>query len=551
MTARSGAELLVRHLEAQSVEYIFTVPGAKIDRILDCLIDARPQVVVCRHEQNAALIAAGIGRMTGKAGVCLVTSGPGCSNLVTGLATATSEGDPVVALGGAVPRASRLKLTHQTMDTVSLFRPVTKFSAEIDSSHAISEVLSSAFRAAESGRPGAAFISLPADVMTGQTTAAMLAPAHPPSLGPGDPQAIREAARLVNQARCPVLVLGMLASEPLNTTAIRQLLAQSPLPVVCTFQGAGVIARELLPCFAGRVGLFHNTPADQLLDAADLVVTMGFNPIEYDPDAWNRGNTRPIVHIDVVPAQIDAEYRPTVEVIGDIADSLSELQPQLQPQVRLEALDVLRAAAQGAAVVQERAATHNKMPVHPLRIIHELQNLLTDDMTVICDVGSIYIWMCRYFFMFQPRRFLASNGQQTMGVALPWAIAACLVRPGEKVISMSGDGAFLMSAMELETAVRLKCNFVHMVWRDGFYDMVRIQQQAKYGRETAVALGPVDVVKYAEAFGATGLVIRDADELAPVLRKALETPGPVLIDIPIDYRNNPTLIEAMRSEVVA
>ena len=214
MTTRTGAELLVEHLEAQGVEYIFTIPGAKIDKILDALIGARPQVVVCRHEQNAALIAAGIGRMTGKAGVCLVTSGPGCSNLVTGLATATYEGDPVVALGGAVPVASRLKLTHQTLDTVNLFRPVTKLSAEIDSGQAISEVLSTAFRAAESGRPGAAFVSLPSDVMAGPTSAAMLAPARPARLGPGDAETLADAARLINQAKCPVLLLGMLASEP-------------------------------------------------------------------------------------------------------------------------------------------------------------------------------------------------------------------------------------------------------------------------------------------------------------------------------------------------
>jgi acetolactate synthase-1/2/3 large subunit len=437
------------------------------------------------------------------------------------------------------------------MDTVNLFRPVTKLSAEIDSSHAISEVLASAFRAAESGRPGAAFVSLPADVMTGQTTAAMLAPSLPARLGPGDAQTITEAAQLINQARCPVLILGMLASEPANSTAVRHLLTRTPLPVVCTFQGAGVIARELLPCFAGRVGLFHNTPADQLLDAADLIITIGFNPIEYDPDVWNQGNRRPIIHLDLLPAQIDAEYRPVVEVIGDIADSLAELQAQLCPQVCLETLDALKTVSQGMFAISEKAAAHSGVPVHPLRVIHELQNLLTDDMTIICDVGSIYIWMCRYFLMFQPRRFLASNGQQTMGVALPWAIAACLVRPGEKVISMSGDGAFLMSAMELETAVRLKCNFVHMVWRDGFYDMVRIQQQARYGRETAVALGPVDVVKYAEAFGATGLAICAADEIAPVLRRALDISGPVLIDVPIDYRENRMLIEGMRGEVVA
>src|SRR4051794_11141549 len=405
MTTRTGAELLVQHLEAQGVEYIFTIPGAKIDKILDSLIGARPKVVVCRHEQNAALIAAGMGRMTGRAGGCLVTSGPGCSNLVTGLATATYEGDPVVALGGAVPVASRLKLTHQTLDTVNLFRPVTKLSAEIDSGQAISEVLSTAFRAAESGRPGAAFVSLPSDVMTGPTSAALLAPARPARLGPGDAETLADTARLINQAKCPVLLLGMLASEPRNAAAVRRLLTKAPLPVVCTFQGAGVISRELLPCFAGRVGLFHNTPADQLLDAADLVVTVGFNPIEYDPDLWNRANSPPIVHVDVVTAEIDAEYRPLVEVIGDVADSLDDLQARLRPQVDLGAIEPLNAIAQSLTATREKAAALDGIPIPPPRLIHELQELLTDDMTVICDVGSIYIWMCRYFYIYQPRRF--------------------------------------------------------------------------------------------------------------------------------------------------
>ncbi|QEH39131.1 Acetolactate synthase, catabolic [Aquisphaera giovannonii] len=550
-TGRIGAQLLVEHLEAQGVEHIFAIPGAKIDRLLDVLHGAKPRLTVCRHEQNAGLIASGIGRMTGRAGVCLVTSGPGCSNLVTALATATYEGDPVVALGGAVPLAARHKLTHQTLDTVNLFRPVTKLSIEIDSGQTVSEVLAGAFRAAESGRPGAAFVSLPADIMEGPTSTANLAPSRPPRLGPGDAETIAEAARLINGASRPVLLLGMLASDPLHAAAVRRLLKAAPLPVTCTFQGAGVVSRELLGCFAGRVGLFHNTPADEVLDAADVVVTVGFNPIEYDPSAWNRGASRPIVHLDVVPAEIDADYRPAVEVIGDVADSIDALIPQLRPTPSLEGHAALDAVAKLVAATRAKAATLDGTPIHPLRLIHELQEILTDDMTVICDVGSIYIWMCRHFYAYQPRRFLASNGQQTMGVALPWAIAACLVRPGEKVVSMSGDGAFLMSAMELETAVRLKCNLVHLVWRDGSFDMVKIQQLAKYGRETAVELGPVDVLKYAEAFGATGLAIRTPADIAPTLRRALEIPGPVLIDVPVDYSDNASLVRAVRADAVA
>jgi acetolactate synthase I/II/III large subunit len=238
---QTGADLLVKSLEAQGVEYTFGIPGAKIDKVFDTLLDSSIKTIVCRHEQNAAFIAAGIGRMTGKAGVALVTSGPGCSNLVTGLATANSEGDAVVAIGGAVPLADRLKQIHQSMDTVSIFRPITKFSAEIDSPDSVSEVIASAFRAAESARPRAAFISVPKDIMMGAAEGSILTPVKPELLGPGDQEAIASAADLIAHAERPVLLLGLLASETNAAEAVRGLLQKAKIPVVCTYQGAGVV----------------------------------------------------------------------------------------------------------------------------------------------------------------------------------------------------------------------------------------------------------------------------------------------------------------------
>jgi len=550
METPSGADLLVRCLEVQGVDYIFCIPGAKIDKVLDCLVGSKIKVVVCRHEQNAALIAQGIGRMTGKAGVCLATSGPGCTNLTTGLATADYEGDPVVALGGAVPLADRLKLAHQSLDTVSLFRPITKFAAEVTAGHGIAEVIASAFRAAEGGRPGAAYVALPRDVMEAPAAYELPGSAPQPHLGCPDATAISDAVSLVNRARLPVLYLGMLASAPRVAEAVRSLLRKTPLPVVCTYQGAGVVPRDLLSCFAGRVGLSHNQPGDRLLDAADVVVTIGFDPIEYDPVLWNKGKKRPIIHIDCTPAEMDVDYWPTIELIGDTAAIVSAFAAQLSPRAVLAEVAELGAAVRTLAEVKEQGARRNGSPVHPLRLIHELQEMLPDDTTVLCDVGSLYMWMSRYFFSFNPRHFLTSNGQQTLGVALPWAIAASLVRPGKPILSMSGDGGFLFSAQELETAVRLKCDFVHLVWTDGSYDMVKIQQDPKYGRHTAVELGPVDVVKYAEAFGAVGMRINAPNEIAPTLRKALATSGPVLIDVPIDYRDNAMLFATMQADAL-
>jgi acetolactate synthase-1/2/3 large subunit len=393
---QTGAGLLVKSLEAQGVEYIFGIPGAKVDKVFDTLLGSRIKTVVCRHEQNAAFIADGIGRMTGKAGVVLVTSGPGCSNLVTGLATANSEGDPVVAIGGAVPTANRLKQIHQSMDTVSLFRPITKFSAEIDSPQAVSEVVANAFRAAESGRPGAAFISAPQDIMTGAADGEVLTPVAPTMLGPADAEAIAAAAARINGAARPVLLLGLLASQPRAAEAVRSLLARTKLPVVCTYQAAGVVPRELFDCFGGRVGLFHNQPADRLLDAADVVVAVGYDPVEYEPGLWNKGRRRQLVHIDSVGPDVDRDYRPQLELIGDIAATLRALATQVEREAPSADAELLSDIARDRALFAERAAAMKGTPIHPMRLVHELQRLLRDDMTLCLDMGSFHIWLARH-----------------------------------------------------------------------------------------------------------------------------------------------------------
>ena len=540
---KTGADLLVKSLEAQGVEYIFGIPGAKIDKVFDTLLDSTIKTVVCRHEQNAAFIAGGIGRMTGKAGVALVTSGPGCSNLVTGLATANSEGDPVVAIGGAVATADRLKQIHQSMDTVNLFRPITKFSAEIDSPESVSEVIANAFRAAESGRPGAAFVSAPKDIMTGTAKGDVLTPAAPGILGPAGADAISSAARLISNAKQPVLLLGLLASEQSAAQAIRGLLAQTKLPVVCTYQGAGVVPRELFDRFGGRVGLFHTQPADKLLDAADVVLAVGYNPIEYEPGLWNHGTNRDLIHVDVVPAYIDKDYRPRLELIGNIAATIEQLTTRLEGTKLPADSELIAEIAQDRALFAQRAAALSGTPIHPMRLVKELQMLLSDDMTLCLDMRSFHIWLARYLYSFRARQILMTNGQQTLGVGLPWAIAACLVRPQEKVISISGDGGFLFSAMELETAVRLKCNLVHLVWIDRHYDMVGFQEVAKYGRTSGVDFGPVDVVRFAEAFGAKGLRIETPDQISSTIKKAFAMQGPVIVGVPVDYRDNHQLME--------
>jgi acetolactate synthase-1/2/3 large subunit len=429
------------------------------------------------------------------------------------------------------------------MDTVSLFRPITKFSAEIDSPEAVSEVMANAFRAAESGRPGAAFVSAPQDIMVGAADGEVLTPVAPERLGAAADGLIAAAAELINIAKRPILLLGLLATQPLAAEAVRALLARTKLPVVCTYQGAGVVPRDFFDRFGGRVGLFHTQPADKLLDAADVVVTVGYDPVEYEPGLWNRRRARYLIHIDAISPDIDKDYRPQIELTGEIAATLRSLASLINRKATSADAELLAEIARDRAQFAEQAAAMNGSPIHPMRLVHELQQLLSDDMTLCLDMGSFHIWLARHLYSFRARQLLISNGQQTLGVALPWAIAAGLVRPGEKVMSISGDGGFLFSACELETAVRLKCNLVHLVWIDGSYDMVRFQEVAKYGRASGVDFGPVDVVKFAESFGATGLRIETPDQIAPTLKRALTVQGPVVVGIPVDYRDNHKLME--------
>ncbi|QFY63626.1 acetolactate synthase AlsS (plasmid) [Rhizobium grahamii] len=545
----TGADIVVETLERQGVTHVFGVPGAKIDKVFDRLVDSSIQTVVCRHEQNAAFIAGGIGRMTGKAGIAIATSGPGVSNLATGLATAHSEGDPLVALGGSVAVADRLRSLHQNLDAVELLKPVTKFAAEVASPSTTAEVLSTAFRAAESGRPGAAFVSLPIDVMTAPAECKSISPRATPELGAGSKKTILEAARIINHARNPVVLLGLMASKPAAANAIRLLLDEVSLPVVGTFQAAGALSEKEFASFGGRIGQIANQPADELLDDADVVITVGYDAIEYWPSIWNRGSDRPIIHIDVLAAKIDNDYNPSVEIIGSIEESLSRLTPMLRRNAISERAGTFlkRIAADRARMIAE-AGTYNGSPVHPLRIIAELQKILSPDVTVCSDMGSFSLYLSRYLTSFRARQVLISNGQQTLGVALPWAIAASIVRPNEKVLSISGDGGFLYSAMELETAVRLKANLVHMVWIDGSYNMVGVQEKLKYGRVSGTEFGPVDIVRYAQAFGAIGHHISHAEDIGPTLQKAFETPGPVLISVNVDYADNFKLFEAVHRD---
>ncbi|WP_333609898.1 acetolactate synthase AlsS [Pantoea piersonii] len=539
----SGADLVVAQLEAQGVNHVFGIPGAKIDKVFDSLLDSPIQLIPVRHEANAAFMAAAVGRLTGNAGVALVTSGPGCSNLVTGMATATSEGDPVVAIGGAVKRSDSAKQVHQSMDTVSMFRPVTKFAVEVTESSALAECISNAFRHAENGRGGGSFISLPQDIVDQPVTGTPLQNKGRVTLGAAPDALIESVSREIARAKNPVILLGLMASQPENSAAIHELLTKSRIPVTSTYQAAGAVRQEHFSRFAGRIGLFNNQAGDRLLQHADLIITIGYSPVEYEPAMWNSGKAR-LVHIDVLPADTDNRYQPDAELVGDIAQTVRKIAARITSPLQLSdaAASILEDRQQQRQLLAMQGASLNQFALHPLRIVRAMQDIINNDVSLTVDMGSFHIWIARYLYSFRARQIMISNGQQTMGVALPWAIGAWLVDPSRKVVSVSGDGGFLQSSMELETAVRLKANILHIIWVDNAYNMVAIQEEKKYQRLSGVNFGPVDFKTYAEAFGAAGFAVNSAAELEPTLRQAMDVNGPAVVAIPVDYSDNPLLM---------
>jgi acetolactate synthase-1/2/3 large subunit len=541
--ARS-AQRVVEALTSHGVEYVFGVPGAKIDAVFDVLADMGPRLVVCRHEQNAAFMAGAIGRLTGTPGVVLVTSGPGTTNLATGLLTATTEQDPIVALCGAVRREDRLKRTHQSMDAAAVMKTVTKFTGEVNDPDNVPEAMANAFRAATTAPCGAAAVILPQDVLAAPTRARIERVLPTPLLGPAPAGLISKGANLIRQAQRPALLVGARGADPQSCAALRALVAATGLPVVETFQAAGVVSHALEDHYLGRVGLFRNQPGDVVVANADVLVTVGYDAVEYDPVLWNADVDRTVVHIDTIPADVDNNYQPVLELRGSVSATLDELTPLLSDLVLADGYSsALADQRQVLTDIDEhaRSASAQGHGVNPAALVLALRDGLDDDATVACDIGSVYIYMARHFRVYQPRHLLFSNGQQTLGVALPWAMAASIVRPGTQVVSISGDGGFLFSAQELETATRLGLTFTHVIMRDNTYDMVGFQEVLKYGRKSGVQLGDYDIVSYAKSFGARGYRVETLHEFQTVLKQSLSDDGPSLIDVPVDYSHNTEL----------
>lgn len=539
------ASIIVESLNNAGVKVVFGIPGAKVDAIFDELTD-HPEIklVICRHEQNAAFMAAAVGRITGIPGVCIATSGPGAGNLTTGLVTATTEGDPVVAIVGSVPRLLSTKHTHQSMKALEILGPASKTATGIEVEDQAAEVVLAAFRAAATSPKGSCVISIPMDVAASKSKIKAFPPPafKAPLFGPSPSQQLDEVAAMIDRATLPVLFLGQRASSGVVVSAVRKFVEKHPIAVVETFQAAGAVSEEQAEhVFFGRVGLFRNQTGDRLLAKSDLIITLGYDPFEYDANAWNPAGKLNIVHVDYTSCDYGAYYHPQVELLGSVRENilaLSERVKHVTDPAKHEFTQSLRKEL--VSWTQQVDETKGKAAslVHPLQFITALQKRVFKDTTVCVDVGTVYIYMMRYFFAYEPRRLLCSNGQQTLGVGMPWAIAASLTQDppcSRKVVSLSGDGGFMFSSQELSTAVQQGCNITHFIWNDEAYNMVQFQEEMKYGRSSGIHLGGVDFAKYAEAFGGKGFNMNDSSEIESVMDEALAHKGLSLVNVKIDY----------------
>jgi len=537
-----AADLLVRCLASEGVDQLFGLPGEETLALTDALLDSGIRFIPCRHEQGAAFMADVSGRLTGRAGVCLGTLGPGATNLVTGLADANLDRAPVVAITGQAGRDRIHKESHQYVDIVDMLRPITKWNTRLAVAGVIPEAVRKAFKLAEAEKPGACHLELPEDVADEKVEVGVepLAAGRARRPSPDRP-ALFQAARLIDAAKDPLLFAGNGVIRGGAAPALRAFASHTGIPVATTFMAKGAIPWDD-PLSLGTIGLQLKDYVSCGFDRADLIITAGYDPVEYAPGLWNPDRGKTIVHLDFTAAEVDAYYQPAVEVVADVREALDLLREQVTVR-----RDPGRSRALHDWIVSELEAgsTDAGYPLKPQRILHDLRRVLGGGDILISDVGAHKLWVARLYQAMEANTVIISNGFAAMGIALPGAIAAKLLYPDKKVVAVSGDGGFLMNCQELETAVRLGLAFVALIFRDDGYGSIRWKQLSRYGRESGVAFGNPDFIGLAEAFGCRGLQVRAADELIPALGEAFAAPCPVIVEVPVDYRENLKLTEEL------
>ncbi len=528
------AELLVQCLENEGVEYLFGLPGEENLHILEALRDSSIQFITTRHEQGAAFMADVYGRLTGKAGVCLSTLGPGATNLMTGVADANLDGAPLVAITGQVGTDRMHIESHQYLDLVAMFAPVTKWNTQIVRPHNTPEIIRKAFKVAQSEKPGAVHIDLPENI------AAMPVAGSPLRIDDREKiyasyRSINAAAAAISKAKNPIVLAGNGAIRAHASEALTEFITQLNIPVANTFMGKGAIPYTH-PLSIWTLGLQQRDLISCAFDSADLVIAVGYDLIEYSPKKWNPQGTTPIVHIGVTPAEIDSSYIPIVEVVGDISDSLIDIMKRTDRQGK--STPSAAKLRQEIREDYEQYAQDEEFPIKPQKIIYDLRQVMGPEDIVISDVGAHKMWMARHYHSDCPNTCIISNGFAAMGIAIPGAIAAKLVHPDKKVVAVTGDGGFMMNCQELETALRAKTPFVTLIFNDNGYGLIEWKQINQFGHSSFINFGNPDFVKFAESMGVKGYRVESAADLIPTLKEALAQDLPAVIDCPVDYQEN-------------
>ncbi|MFV0517111.1 MAG: acetolactate synthase large subunit [Aminipila sp.] len=541
------AQMLVKCLEKEDVEYIFGIPGEENLDMMNALYESSIKFITTRHEQGAAFMADVYGRLTGKAGVCLSTLGPGATNLVTGVADAHEDGAPLVAITGQVGTERMHITSHQSLDLCKLFEPITKRSKQIMRPDTVSEIVRLAFKYAENEKPGACHIDLPVNVAAMEVSEdekPLVKRTAPPEMA--DINSIEDAAGAIFSAKNPVVLVGNGAVRGRCCEALTQFAESLKIPVINTMMAKGIIPYENKYSL-WTVGIPQKDYVNKVLEKADLVISVGYDIVEYAPIRWNKDGKCRIIHVDTRPTHINKYYEPDFEVVGDIANSLTQIRRRVHRNTEPEYAIKIKEALQAE---YESYANDMAFPMKPQKILYDIRTVMGDKDILISDVGAHKMWIARHYHCNVPNTCIISNGFATMGIAVPGAVAAKLIYPEKKVLAVTGDGGFMMNSQEIETACRIGTPIVILIFNDSNYGLIKWKQMDKFNKSCYVDFTNPDFVKYAESFGAKGYSIQSAEELVPTLEEAFEQNVPCIIDCRVDYDEN-TKLTAHLKEVYA
>jgi acetolactate synthase I/II/III large subunit len=534
-----SSELFVQCLEAEGVEYVFGLPGEENLGLLNALSSSKIKFILTQDERWAAFMANAYGRLSGNPGVCLSTLGPGATNLITGVADALLDFSPMVSITGQVGLSKIHKESHQYIDLLSAFRPVTKWNTRIERPETIPEIIRKAFKISSIEKPGPTHIEFPEDIAEIETKGMPLS--HNPIRYPEPTEdMLAHAVSMIKNARMPLILAGNGVIRGKAAGELRAFVARTRIGVTTTFMGAGALSADD-ECFVSTVGLQSKDCISCGFDRADLILAIGYDPVEFSPRYWNEHGNKQIIHIDFTPAEIDIDY-PAFELIGDIKTTLFAITARLDSERDASYYQRLKLHVDHAFHFSTAG-----FPLKPLRIIGDIRKTLGRNDILISDVGAHKIWIARFYPAYEENTVLISNGFASMGFAIPAAISARLLYPDRNIIAAVGDGGFLMSVGEINTAVRLGINFVCIIFNNGGYGLIEWKERLRYHSEFFTKFDNPDFVKLAESFGALGYRVTTENDLLPMIKDALAQKRPAIIDCPVDYSENVKLTEKLGS----